>query len=90
MNDRNVDTDDDGISDALEVVLGGDPNDASDHGLLNQIKDYVVNSIGKSVPTMGGIGLLALVLSMGLGTVRLRRRNNPQQVSISFYRGLWV
>ena len=71
---RETDTDEDGISDALEIVLGGDPNDANDSGLLNQIKDYVVNSIGKSVPAMSGIGLLALGLSMlGLGAVRLRK-----------------
>ena len=70
-----TDTDEDGISDALEIVLGGDPNDADDSGLLNQIKDYVVNSIGKSVPAMGGIGLLALGLSiLGLGAVRLRKK----------------
>jgi len=69
-----TDTDQDGISDALEIVLGGDPNDANDSGLANQIKEYVVNNIGKSVPAMGGIGLLSLGLSMlGLGAVRLRR-----------------
>ena len=73
--DRYTDTDEDGISDALEIVLGGDPNDANDSGLLNQIKDYVVDSIGKSVPAMSGIGLLALGLSMlGLGAVRLRKK----------------
>ncbi|MDA8977638.1 thrombospondin type 3 repeat-containing protein [bacterium] len=75
QNNKEIDTDSDGISDALEVVLGSDPNDANDSGLLNQIKDYVVNSIGKSVPAMSSIGLLALGLSMlGLGAVRLRKK----------------
>ena len=74
--DKDTDTDEDGISNALEIILGGDPNDANDSGLLNQIKDYVVNSISKSVPAMGGIGLLALGLSMlGLGAVRLRKKS---------------
>ena len=73
--DREVDTDSDGISDALEVVLGGDPNDAEDSGLISQLTNYIIDRIGKNVPAMSGIGLLALGISMlCLGVVRMRNK----------------
>ena len=73
LSDQITDTDADGISDALESVLGGDPNDASNSGMMTQLSNYIVDQIGKNVPAMGGVGIFLLALSMlGLGAVRTR------------------
>ena len=80
----NADFDDDGISNANEVALGSDPynNDSDNDGLLDGIDPHplvpdeeVPDEDTFIVPAMGGIGLLALGLSMlGLGAVRMRRK----------------
>ena len=75
LSDPDTDSDSDGISDALEIVLGGDPNDAQDSGLINQLTSYVMNSIGKNVPAMGGIGLFVMFSSLiGLGFLKRKKK----------------
>ena len=69
-----LDVDGDSIIDTLEVAAGTDPNDPSD-GDQAELSALEALGINKQVPAMGGLGLLALGLSMlGLGAVRLRRK----------------
>jgi len=66
-----LDVDGDLILDSVEVVAGTDPNDHDDG------PQAITEALGvnKNVPAMGGIGLLALGLSMlGLGAVRMRKK----------------
>ena len=68
-----LDVDGDSVIDTLEVAAGTDPNDPSD-GDQAELSALEALGINKQVPAMGGIGLLALGLSMlGLGAVRLRK-----------------
>jgi len=70
-----IDTDNDGLSDALEVALGGDPMDDQDSGIATQLTSYIVDSIGKNVPAMGGLGLFFLGISMlALGSFRVKMK----------------
>ena len=67
-----IDTDNDGISDELEQIIGNGVSDVTHGSILLRMKEILFS---KPVPTMGGIGLLALGLSMlGLGAVRLRKK----------------
>ena len=73
-----VDFDNDGIDNSTEVSFGTDPynNDSDNDGLLdgNDPEPLVPEAEDFNIPAMGGIGLLALGLSMlGLGAVRLRK-----------------
>ncbi|MDG2473533.1 MAG: thrombospondin type 3 repeat-containing protein [Pseudomonadales bacterium] len=69
-----LDVDGDSVIDTLEVAAGTDPNDPSD-GNQAELSALEALGINKQVPAMGGIGLLALGLSMlGLGAVRLRKK----------------
>ena len=69
-----LDVDGDSVIDTLEVAAGTDPNDPSD-GDQAELSALEALGINKQVPAMGGIGLLALGLSMlGLGAVRLRKK----------------
>ncbi|MAV75650.1 MAG: hypothetical protein CL691_03405 [Cellvibrionales bacterium] len=64
-----VDSDRDGIPDEYETAAGGDTTSSTFESVLAML------SVNKNVPAMGGIGLLALGLSMlGLGAVRLRKK----------------
>ena len=73
------DLDGDGFSNISEEEFGGDPLDANDaDAVMAAIEAFSIsnNPIDRAVPAMGGIGLLALSLSMlGLGAVRSRRRH---------------
>jgi len=74
-----LDIDGDGIDNLSEASLGTNPynNDSDDDGLLdgNDPEPLVPQSEGVDIPAIGGIGLLALGLSMlGLGAVRMRRQ----------------
>ncbi len=70
------DRDGDGILNDIESIFGGNPDDPSDYNdVLTDIESMglSLNIDEVSIPAMGGIGLLALGLSMlGLGAVRLR------------------
>ena len=69
-----ADSDLDGIIDSIETAAGTNPNDSSD-GDQAELSALEALGINKQVPAMGGVGLLALGLSMlGLGAVRLRRK----------------
>ena len=66
------DSDLDGVPDDVEAILGEDNTSSTFQDLLDTISAIVT---AKNVPAMGGIGLLALGLSMlGLGAVRMRRQ----------------
>ncbi len=72
------DIDGDGIDNSTEIYLGTNPynNDSDSDGLFdgNDPEPLVPQPGGIDVPAMGGIGLLALGLSiLGLGAVRLRK-----------------
>ncbi|MEE3240971.1 MAG: hypothetical protein VX231_08405 [Pseudomonadota bacterium] len=68
------DIDGDTVSNDIEIAYGGDPNDPSDGGNIKASVISASSGINKQVPAMGGIGFLALGLSMlGLGAVRLRK-----------------
>ena len=63
-----ADSDLDGVPDDYETAAGGDTTSSTFESVLAML------TTAKNVPAMGGIGLLALGLSMlGLGAVRLRR-----------------
>ena len=64
-----ADSDLDGVPDDYETAAGGDTTSSTFESVLAML------TTNKNVPAMGGIGLLALGLSMlGLGAVRLRRK----------------
>ena len=68
-----IDIDGDSIRNSIETAAGMNPNDPSD-GDQAELNALEALGINKQVPAMGGIGLLALGLSMlGLGAVRLRK-----------------
>ena len=74
-----ADPDNDGIKNSNELLIGTDPynNDTDGDGLLDgdDPSPLEPEPITIEIPFMGGIGLLALGLSMlGLGAVRLRRK----------------
>ena len=63
-----ADSDLDGVPDDYETAAGGDTTSSTFESVLAML------TTAKNVPAMGGIGLLALGLSMlGLGAVRMRR-----------------
>ena len=63
-----ADSDLDGVPDDYETAAGGDATSSTFESVLAML------TTNKNVPAMGGIGLLALGLSMlGLGAVRLRK-----------------
>ena len=69
-----TDSDSDGVSDWIELMVGTDPNDASDAQEALSRGQNLMTAEEVQIPAMGGIGLLALGLSMlGLGAVRLRK-----------------
>ena len=66
-----ADSDLDGVPDDVETILGEDKTTSTFKDLLDTLSSIVTT---KNVPAMGGIGLLALGLSMlGLGALRLRK-----------------
>ena len=68
INNLPADADRDGIPDEYETAAGGDTTSSTFESVLAML------TVNKNVPAMGGIGLLALGLSMlGLGAVRLRK-----------------
>ena len=67
-----ADSDLDGVPDDVEALLGEDNTTSTFQDLLDTLSSIATT---KNVPAMGGIGLLALGLSMlGLGAVRLRKK----------------
>ena len=63
------DIDNDGVPDDYETAAGGDTTSSTFESVLAML------TTNKNVPAMGGIGLLALGLSMlGLGAVRLKEK----------------
>ncbi|MEE3239826.1 MAG: Ig-like domain-containing protein [Pseudomonadota bacterium] len=67
-----ADSDLDGVTDDIEAMLGEDNTTSTFQDLLDTLSSIATT---KNVPAMGGIGLLALGLSMlGLGAVRLRKK----------------
>ncbi|MDA8962900.1 thrombospondin type 3 repeat-containing protein [Pseudomonadales bacterium] len=67
-----ADSDLDGVPDDVEAMLGEDNTSSTFQDLLDTLSTIAT---AKNVPAMGGIGLLALGLSMlGLGAVKLRRK----------------
>ena len=63
-----ADADNDGVPDDYETAAGGDTTSSTFESVLLML------TVNKNVPAMGGIGLLALGLSiLGLGAVRLRK-----------------
>ena len=73
-----ADSDLDGVPDDVEAMLGEDNTSSTFQDLLDTLSTIAT---AKNVPAMGGIGLLALGLSMlGLGAVRLRGSNNEERI----------
>ena len=69
-----ADADNDGIIDSIETAAGTSNSDPSD-GDQAELSALEALGINKQVPAMGGIGLLALGLSMlGLGAIRMKRK----------------
>ena len=67
-----ADSDLDGVPDDVEAMLGEDNTSSTFQDLLDTLSTIAT---AKNVPAMGGIGLLALGLSMlGLGAVRMKRK----------------
>jgi len=67
-----ADSDLDGVPDDVEAILGEDNTSSTFQDLLDTLSTIAT---AKNVPAMGGIGLLALGLSMlGLGAVRMKRK----------------
>ena len=67
-----ADADSDGLSDELEIAAAGDATSTTIETLIAAV---LATDNSKNVPAMGGIGLLALGLSMlGLGAVRMRKK----------------
>ena len=67
-----ADADSDGLSDELEIATAGDATSTTIETLIAAV---LATDNSKNVPAMGGIGLLALGLSMlGLGAVRMRKK----------------
>ena len=68
-----ADSDLDGVPNDVEAMLGEDNTTSTFQDLLDTLSSITTT---KNVPAMGGIGLLALSLSMlGLGAVRLRKKS---------------
>ncbi len=69
------DIDGDTVSNNIEIAYGGDPNNPSDGSGIEATIINASSNSNKQVPAMGGMGLLALGLSLlGLGAVRLRKK----------------
>jgi len=69
LSNLTTDADNDGVPDDYETAAGGDTTSSTFESVLLML------TVNKNVPAMGGIGLLALGLSMlGLGAVRLRKK----------------
>jgi hypothetical protein len=74
-DDCDLDIDGDLIRNAIETAYGADPNDASDGNSAELVLIELSSGPNKNVPAMGGLGLLALGLSMlCLGTMRMRKK----------------
>ena len=72
LTNLTADADNDGIIDSIETAAGTSNSDPSD-GDQAELSALEALGINKQVPAMGGIGLLALGLSMlGLGAIRIR------------------
>ena len=68
LTNLTADADNDGVPDDIETAAGDDTTTSTLQSVIDAL------SVNKQVPAMGGIGLLALGLSMlGLGAVRLRK-----------------
>ena len=68
LTNLTADADNDGVPDDYETAAGGNTTSSTFESVLAML------TTNKNVPAMGGIGLLALGLSMlGLGAVRMRR-----------------
>ena len=69
LTNLTADADNDGVPDDIETAAGDDTTTSTLQSVIDAL------SVNKNVPAMGGIGLLALGLSMlGLGAVRLRSK----------------
>ena len=69
LTNLTTDADNDGVPDDYETAAGGDTTSSTFESVLAML------SVNKNVPAMGGLGLLALGLSMlSLGAVRLRKK----------------
>ena len=80
-NACDTDIDGDGVFNTIEAAYGTNPNDPTDGDAAELAAIESSTGATKNVPAMGGIGLLALGLSMlGLGAVRSRQRQKAQEV----------
>ena len=71
------DLDGDGLLNFIEIKFSGNPSDASDFARISQLIDELDLTGGEevTVPMVGGLGLLALFVSMlGLGVVVQSRK----------------